>query len=537
MRRSAGNIVANPVLVGAITLLVTVVAVFLAYNANNGLPFVPTRTVYAELENGSDVNQGVEVREGGFRIGVVDQLEPKRLSSGRVGAVVRMRLDKSAGPFPRDSRVLVRPRSPLALKIIEFERGSDRRGIVEGGRIRVEQSDINADLDQLYALYDERTREGSSRNLTGFGTAFAGRGGDLSETIRTLPRFLTSLEPVMRSLASDKADLGTFFDELGDAARIAAPVADQLASSFTHQADTFDAISRDPDALKATIEKSPPTLDDSIRSFRVQQPFLRDTAAMSRDLRAVAGDLKGALPTINGALETGTPVLRRTPIMNRELTPVLASLGSLSERPTTNGALRGLGATMNTLTPTLRYVGPFITGCNYWNIFWTFVAEHFSTPDPTGGAERVLLRSGTRQNDEVTSTGANEFVTGRGLTDPRGIRQYLHGNTTGGNAVRPDGSTDCTAGQQGYGYSANKYDDTPDKFYKRAVVDHLNELTYDKTPPKGSTFDRFDKQGRGIGQGPKKLPEGQTFTDIPEGRGEITDFERETLRQRGEARP
>ena len=35
------SIVANPVLVGAVTTLVVIVAVFLAYNANNGLPFVP----------------------------------------------------------------------------------------------------------------------------------------------------------------------------------------------------------------------------------------------------------------------------------------------------------------------------------------------------------------------------------------------------------------------------------------------------------------------------------------------------------------
>ena len=37
-----GSIAASPTLVGAVTVLVVVVAVFLAYQANNGLPFVPT---------------------------------------------------------------------------------------------------------------------------------------------------------------------------------------------------------------------------------------------------------------------------------------------------------------------------------------------------------------------------------------------------------------------------------------------------------------------------------------------------------------
>jgi tetratricopeptide (TPR) repeat protein len=34
---------ANPVLIGAVTVLIAIIAVFLAYNANTGLPFVPTR--------------------------------------------------------------------------------------------------------------------------------------------------------------------------------------------------------------------------------------------------------------------------------------------------------------------------------------------------------------------------------------------------------------------------------------------------------------------------------------------------------------
>ena len=43
MNRRPGDsgIATNPVLVGALTVLVTVIAVFVSYNANSGLPFVP----------------------------------------------------------------------------------------------------------------------------------------------------------------------------------------------------------------------------------------------------------------------------------------------------------------------------------------------------------------------------------------------------------------------------------------------------------------------------------------------------------------
>ena len=44
-----GSLAASPTLVGAVTVLVVVVAVFLAYQANQGLPFVPTYKLSAEL--------------------------------------------------------------------------------------------------------------------------------------------------------------------------------------------------------------------------------------------------------------------------------------------------------------------------------------------------------------------------------------------------------------------------------------------------------------------------------------------------------
>ena len=49
MRSRGGGIASNPVLIGAATVLVILVAVFLSYNANKGLPFVPTYQVDAEV--------------------------------------------------------------------------------------------------------------------------------------------------------------------------------------------------------------------------------------------------------------------------------------------------------------------------------------------------------------------------------------------------------------------------------------------------------------------------------------------------------
>ena len=41
-RRDRARLTTSPLLVGAVTTLVTIIAVFIAYNANSGLPFGPT---------------------------------------------------------------------------------------------------------------------------------------------------------------------------------------------------------------------------------------------------------------------------------------------------------------------------------------------------------------------------------------------------------------------------------------------------------------------------------------------------------------
>ena len=131
-RGRAGSLAASPTLVGAVTVLVVVVAVFLSYQANQGLPFVPTYRVSATLPNANTLVPGNEVRIGGIRVGQINEISPTVVETTNaegetvtdVAAKVDMELIEDLNPLPEDTQVIVRSRSALGLKYLDLKRGT-----------------------------------------------------------------------------------------------------------------------------------------------------------------------------------------------------------------------------------------------------------------------------------------------------------------------------------------------------------------------------------------------------------------------------
>ena len=130
MRKAQQSAFTSPVLVGAVTVLVVLVAVFLAYNANQGLPFVPTRQLKVDIADASDLVVGNQVRQGGFRIGLLSDMRPIRFVGCTVGAQLTLDLTKKYGDVPADSGAAFdRPHS-----IRELPAGRQHRLVAVGVR-------------------------------------------------------------------------------------------------------------------------------------------------------------------------------------------------------------------------------------------------------------------------------------------------------------------------------------------------------------------------------------------------------------------
>jgi virulence factor Mce-like protein len=454
--------VASPVLVGAVTVLVVVIAVFIAYNANKGLPFVPTYDVKAELPSGGKLVKGNEVRTGGFRVGVVEDIRPRTVvvrGKPRSVAVATLKLDKTVEPLARDSKLRVRPRSALGLKYVELTPGSSRRTFAPGDTIPLDRASEPLDFEDFYSMFDRDTRPRVQQATAGFGDAFAGRGKSLNLAIESLNPFMRSLTPVMRNLADPDTELDQFFRQIGRASAQAAPVAHTQAVLFTNMADTFAAISRFPNELQETVQKSPPTMDTAIASFKVQRPFLADFTDLSRRLRPAAQELPRSLPAFNRAMAVGTPVLPRTVALNERFEHVFAELDQLFENPNTLLTLRDLRTALRVTRPAIEYIGPYQIVCNYPVYWFNSLGEHMSqvSPDKAGTAQNQGLKfmNMNQPNSYGTTVSSRNVDTPPGK-NPRGAKdesgEDLHRLLVSlyAPAVDAQGNADCQRGQEGY---------------------------------------------------------------------------------------
>ncbi len=476
-------------MVGAVTVLIAVVAVFLAYNANNGLPFVPVYRVSVEVPNAARLTTNNEVRIGGHRVGVVESIEPFQTSGAQttadsgdtvaagaandtsgVGALVNLKLDKTAEPLPQDSIFRVRYRSAFGLKYLEVVRGTGEGapegftfdGTDDGGVCTLPATadrppgagasgngcfQEQTEFDDIANTFDRETRENARRNLTGYGDAFAGRGFSLNLAIANLKPLIVNLKPVADVLIEPGTRFARFFPALGRASSIVAPVAEEQAELFTFMATTFAAISSDTEALKETISEGVPTLQTGIETLPRQIPFLRDFATLSAALRPGVADLRITLPTLNEAIDVGTPVLNRSVSMNTRLEGVLGELLQLVNQPTTRSALLRLGETFRTAAPLARWVVPAQTNCNYWNYWFTNVPNGLSDPDSIGFTFRQALTNYPPGPVGFNLPGLGPRIIPGEVETPMAGYSGIQSNGKVGGSAPSDGGVSYSAGE------------------------------------------------------------------------------------------
>ena len=455
MRRGlASGLAASPTLVGAVTVMIVILAVFLAYNANTGLPFVPTYALSAEVPNANALVAGNEVRIGGVRVGLIEAIEPEQNpDDGTVSAKLDLKLDADVEPLPEDSTMIVRARSALGLKYLEIAKGTSERGYPAGATIPISsygspdpddpsRLEEPVEIDEVLSTFDEPTARAIQENLVEFGNALAGRGPALNAALGRLPRVLRYLEPVMANLSDPDTGLEQFITASAAAASEVAPVADVQAELFVNLDTTFTALARVARPfIQETISETPPTFAVAERALPRIRPFLDHSAELFIALEPGVEALARYAPPIADTLESATPVLRDSPKLNRELAPTSESLLAFNDNAVVRDGLARLRQTTDIAGPALRFIAPAQTVCNYGTLF----AQNFAGTTAEGGVGSKWQRfSVFKPPVGPNNEGAVASAPANGGGD---FANFLHYNPYP-NTASPGQTRECEAGNE-----------------------------------------------------------------------------------------
>lgn len=447
MRHRRGSLAGSPLLIGAVTTLIVVVAVYISYNANHGLPFTPTYNIRVELPSAANLFPGNDVRIGGSRVGIVQKLVPQQKKNGSVVVYAYLKLEKGAGPLPANSTATVPSISSIGLKYLGLERGTSRRTIPAGGEIPLAQTHEQVDIGEFFDMFTPPTRIASQRNLDEFSAGFAGRGPGINEALGTLKPLVKHLTPVAHTLAAPQTDLAGLFPALDRAAREAAPVATQQGEFYADANTFFRAWASVASSLEEAIQEGPDAERTTTYSLHYEAKFIDLNAEFMRLLKPSAAALRVVAPPLGHAVKVGAVNLNAAQALNSEIASATKALQKFAEEPIVEIALEDITHFSTVGGPVVKGVAAEQSKCHYLTLAFRNVASLLSESIGVGTVARVLTvlpPSGVNNEGFPASAPANgpseEHLGGKTELIPS---NHLHYNPY------PDAAA-CEAGNEKY---------------------------------------------------------------------------------------
>jgi ABC-type transporter Mla subunit MlaD len=459
-RRRSNNPFSSPVLIGALTVLVMVVAVVLAFQANNGLPFVPRYTLHIEVANAEELSHGAEIHMGGALIGSVSSVTATRTKAGTPIAVIDAEINKNVAPLPVNTHFTIRMKGAIGEKFLDVTLGHGRRTWRNGATVPLGHTSALVDLDQVLDMYTPPTQVGVQDTIVGFGQSLAGRGNDLNRAIANFVPLLTNLAPVMRNLASPRSHLAGFVRGLSSFAAALAPASTQEADLFVNLDTTFKALAGVATPyLEELIGQTPPTFRSVIDDAPSIEPFALNTAELFRKLAPGIATLPVSAPQLAAAFSAGARNLPGTARFDQQTVGLAGALAAYGQDSTVQAGLNRLTLTSSSLIQPLEFLAPVQATCNYVTLFLRNIASSLSDNIGTGTVLRALLviidndvagGEGAPSSLPYTSYGSQGSAGSSGRESAHGL---LHLDLNP-NTASPGETDECSAGNEPFNANA-----------------------------------------------------------------------------------
>jgi hypothetical protein len=210
--------------------------------------------------------------------------------------------------------------------------------------------------------------------------------------------------------------------------------------------------------LQESISEGPPSEELAIAEFPKQRPFLSNNAAFFRELRPGVATLPHSAPILGDAFVAGTKILPDTLTLNSDLADVFDTLADFSEDPLVRGGVGQLTRLSSSLRPTLRFLTPVQTTCNYVSLFFRNASSVLSQGDANGNWQRFTIIPTTPRKEVPPipyESLNNEIGPSTGPANGPGVENHLHSNPYP-NTASPGQTKECEAGNE-------RFEEIPDR--------------------------------------------------------------------------
>jgi phospholipid/cholesterol/gamma-HCH transport system substrate-binding protein len=364
MRRQSTLDLMSPVMVGAMTVLVAAVALFLTYNAGNSLPFVPTYDIAVQVPDAQELVTNNEVLVGGRRVGVISKIEPRLTDQGRPYAQLDLRLDLTMeGKIHDDATALVRSRTLLGAKYLDLTLGSQGTALAPGDVLPLARARQEVEVDDLVDEFDPETRRHLAEVLGGLGTGLASRGLDFNASLEALRPLVQGSRTVLGQIAAPSTRFKRLLQTYADTAAELAANPESLAGIIRNGAGTLAAL--DAPALGHGIKQSPGTIAAGTDALATLGPVLARARTITARIAPAAQLLPSTAKRLTGVARAGIPSLRRARVLAPLLDNAFGQLEGLAATEPSVPALDSLAGVLPGLRSAVEFLTPYQTVCNY----------------------------------------------------------------------------------------------------------------------------------------------------------------------------
>ena len=216
--------------------------------------------------------------------------------------------------------------SGIANRYVDLQLGpANGDEIDDGGVIGADQTATAVELDQIFDLFDERTRTGLQDFFKGSGEMLHGRGKELREGIHYLNPAFSTGSRLFAELTRDEALLKKFLVDSATLVNALADRRDDLTGVVGNLNATFGALGRQQDALAESVELLP--------------PFMRRANTTFVNLRSALDDVDPLVDASKPAVKRLGPFLDQARLFARDGEPTIRDLSRTIEQAGPNNDL------------------------------------------------------------------------------------------------------------------------------------------------------------------------------------------------------